>query len=85
MFSNTLFECIVMDYLNLFFFFLQAVTRMILNIKPKDIGSLISNFPGEDPKMLSNFKDLLEKIFVLDPEKRITISQALSHPFITGK
>ncbi|KAF0889175.1 hypothetical protein E2562_022441 [Oryza meyeriana var. granulata] len=63
----------------------KAVTRMILNIKPKDIGSLISNFPGEDPKMLSNFKDLLEKIFVLDPEKRITISQALSHPFITGK
>uniref|UniRef100_A0A0D3HX91 Serine/threonine-protein kinase PRP4 homolog n=1 Tax=Oryza barthii TaxID=65489 RepID=A0A0D3HX91_9ORYZ len=62
----------------------KAVTRMILNIKPKDIGSLISNFPGEDPKMLSNFKDLLEKIFVLDPEKRITISQALSHPFITG-
>uniref|UniRef100_A0A0E0JCW7 Serine/threonine-protein kinase PRP4 homolog n=1 Tax=Oryza nivara TaxID=4536 RepID=A0A0E0JCW7_ORYNI len=63
----------------------KAVTRMILNIKPKDIGSLISNFPGEDPKMLSNFKDLLDKIFVLDPEKRITISQALSHPFITGK
>ncbi|XP_040385143.1 serine/threonine-protein kinase PRP4 homolog isoform X2 [Oryza brachyantha] len=63
----------------------KAVTRVILNIKPKDIGSLISNFPGEDPKMLSNFKDLLEKIFVLDPEKRITISQALSHPFITGK
>ncbi|KAG8092785.1 hypothetical protein GUJ93_ZPchr0012g21032 [Zizania palustris] len=63
----------------------KAVTRMILNIKPKDIGSLISNFPGDDPKMLSNFKDLLEKIFVLDPEKRITVSQALSHPFITGK
>ncbi|RLN30301.1 serine/threonine-protein kinase prpf4B-like [Panicum miliaceum] len=63
----------------------MAVRRLILNIKPKDIGSLISNFPGEDPKMLSSFKDLLDKIFILDPEKRITVSQALSHPFITGK
>ncbi|CAL4904706.1 unnamed protein product [Urochloa decumbens] len=62
-----------------------AVRRLILNIKPKDIGSLISNFPGEDQKMLSSFKDLLDKIFILDPEKRITVSQALSHPFITGK
>lgn len=63
----------------------KPVRRLILNIKPKDMGSLISNFAGEDPKMLSNFKDLLEKIFVLDPDKRITVSQALSHPFITGK
>ncbi|TVU48743.1 hypothetical protein EJB05_00014 [Eragrostis curvula] len=63
----------------------KAVRRVILNIKPKDIGSLITNFPGEDPKMLATFKDLLDKIFVLDPEKRITVSQALSHPFITGK
>lgn len=59
--------------------------RLILNIKPKDIGSLITNFPGDDLKMLASFKDLLDKIFVLDPEKRITVSQALSHPFITGK
>jgi serine/threonine-protein kinase PRP4 len=61
------------------------VRRLILNIKPKDVGSLFPNFPGEDPKMLSSFKDLLDKIFTLDPEKRITVSQALSHPFITGK
>lgn len=64
---------------------LQTVKRLILNIKPKDIGSLITGSPGEDPKMLANFKDLLERIFVLDPEKRMTVSHALSHPFITGK
>ncbi|VAI26177.1 unnamed protein product [Triticum turgidum subsp. durum] len=63
----------------------KPMRKLILNIKLKDFGSLVSNFPGEDPKMLSNFKDLLEKIFVLDPDKRITVSQALSHPFITGK
>lgn len=63
----------------------KTIKRMILNIKPKDIGSIITGSPGEDPKMLVNFKDLLEKIFVLDPDKRMTVSQALTHSFITGK
>ena len=58
---------------------------MILNVKPKDIGTIVTGSPGEDPKMLSNFKDLLEKFFVLDPDKRLTVSQALNHAFITGK
>ncbi|GJN16511.1 hypothetical protein PR202_gb03510 [Eleusine coracana subsp. coracana] len=60
--------------------------RLILNTKPKGIGSKVSNLHSEDPKLLSSFKDLLDKIFFLDPEKRITVEQALSHPFIiTGK
>lgn len=63
----------------------KTVKRLLVNIKSKDIGSLIQSSPGEDPKMLSNFKDLLERIFILDPDKRLTVSQALSHPFITGK
>lgn len=54
-------------------------------MKAKDIGSIVMSSPGEDPKMLANFKDLLEKIFILDPDKRLTVQQALSHPFITGK
>ncbi|CAI9785362.1 unnamed protein product [Fraxinus pennsylvanica] len=61
----------------------KAIRRLIFNIKPKDSSTLISGSPGEDPKMLANFKDLLERIFVLDPDKRINVSQALSHPFIT--
>ncbi|KAK7269747.1 hypothetical protein RIF29_22482 [Crotalaria pallida] len=63
----------------------KTIKRLILNIKPKDIGTIITGSPGEDPKMLANFKDLLEKIFVLDPDKRLTVSQALNHPFIIGK
>ncbi|GMJ04742.1 PRP4 KINASE A [Hibiscus trionum] len=63
----------------------KGIKRMILNIKPKDISSIIVGSPGEDPKMVANFKDLLEKLFVLDPEKRMTVTQALAHPFITGK
>ncbi|KAF5195942.1 Serine/threonine-protein kinase PRP4-like protein [Thalictrum thalictroides] len=62
----------------------KTVKRLLLNIKPKDISAIITG-SGEDAKMLANFKDLLEKIFVLDPEKRMTVSQALNHPFITGK
>ncbi|CAN4121871.1 unnamed protein product [Withania somnifera] len=63
----------------------KAIRKLIVNIKPKDISSIILGSSGEDPKMLAHFKDLMERIFVLDPEKRMTVSQALSHPFITGK
>ena len=63
----------------------QTLRRLLVNIKPKDIGNIIKGSAGEDPKMLANFKDLLEKVFVLDPDKRLTVSQALNHPFITGK
>ncbi|XP_075507038.1 uncharacterized protein LOC142543572 isoform X1 [Primulina tabacum] len=63
----------------------KGIRRLIVNVKPKDFGTLLLGSPGEDPKMLANIKDLMEKIFVLDPDKRLSVSQALSHPFITGK
>ncbi|KAK1300172.1 Serine/threonine-protein kinase AFC1 [Acorus calamus] len=63
----------------------KIVKRLIINIKPKDIGVVFPKSSGDDPKMVANFKDLLERIFVLDPEKRMSVSQALMHPFITGK
>ncbi|KAH0664808.1 hypothetical protein KY285_026014 [Solanum tuberosum] len=60
----------------------KAIRKLIVNIKPKDISSVIS---GDELKMLAHFKDLMERIFVLDPLRRITVSQALEHPFITKK
>ncbi|KAF5794123.1 putative protein kinase CMGC-DYRK-PRP4 family [Helianthus annuus] len=63
----------------------KKTVKRLVNMKAKDIGSIVTGSPGEDPKMLANFKDLLEKIFILDPDKRLTVQQALSHPFITGK
>lgn len=33
-------------------------------------------------RKVNQLGDLLEKIFVLDPEKRITVDEALAHPFI---
>nr|GMD63425.1 mitogen-activated protein kinase 7 [Ipomoea batatas] len=39
-----------------------------------------SLFPEADPLAL----DLLQKMLVFDPSKRITVSQALYHPYLTG-
>ncbi|XP_014115379.1 PREDICTED: calcium/calmodulin-dependent protein kinase type IV-like [Pseudopodoces humilis] len=32
-----------------------------------------------------NAKDLVRKLIVLDPQKRLTVEQALEHPWVTGK
>ncbi|GMH27515.1 hypothetical protein Nepgr_029358 [Nepenthes gracilis] len=50
----------------------KTIKRLLVNIKPKDIAMIIKGSSGEDPKMLANFKDLLDKIFILDPDKRLT-------------
>ncbi|RLN19030.1 hypothetical protein C2845_PM02G01040 [Panicum miliaceum] len=69
----------------------DPVTKMtvkkhpVMNIKRQDLSSFVSSFPGEDPKMLSNFNDLLKRILVLDPEKRLKVEQALSHSFVSGE
>ncbi|GFP94602.1 serine/threonine-protein kinase prp4 homolog [Phtheirospermum japonicum] len=63
----------------------KVIRRLLVNVKPKDFGMLLSGCKGEDAKMVANFKDLMEKIFVLDPDKRMNVAQALGHPFITGK
>ncbi|KAL9294894.1 putative mitogen-activated protein kinase [Arabidopsis thaliana] len=58
----------------------------MVNVKPKDLGSVIRRrYEDEDPKVLAHFRNLLDKIFTLDPQKRLTVPQALAHPFITGK
>ena len=36
-------------------------------------------------RKVHQLKDFLEKCFLLDPAKRISINQALTHPFITEK
>jgi len=66
------------------------VKRIIRNdhfVKPKDMGHLIFNSGtlDEDSRLVAQFRDLLEKMFVLDPDKRMTVSEALNHPFISGR
>eukprot|EP00898_Chlorokybus_atmophyticus_P005737 jgi/Chlat1/6164/Chrsp41S05711 len=66
----------------------KVVKRIINYQKPvKDVSAVLAavGSADEDRKLQLALRDLLEKMFVLDPGKRITVSQALQHPFISGK
>ncbi|KAJ3128576.1 U4/U6 small nuclear ribonucleoprotein prp4 [Nowakowskiella sp. JEL0407] len=39
----------------------------------------------EEHQLLKDFSDLLERCLVLNPEKRLTVTEALRHPFINNK
>lgn len=41
--------------------------------------------PEEQIRKVGHLKDLLDKVLTLDSSKRIGISQALVHPFISEK
>lgn len=43
------------------------------------------NLPEEQLRKVVQLKDLLDKIFSLDPSKRISLNHALAHPFIQDK
>ena len=44
--------------------------------KPKQPWSRL--YPGADPRAL----DLLEKMLTFNPQKRITVEEALAHPYL---
>lgn len=52
----------------------------------KSIASILQKkkSSGDDTELLNKFADFLEKCLILDPKKRMTPEQALSHPFIRG-
>lgn len=43
------------------------------------------NLPDDQMRKVSQLRDLLDAIFVLDPAKRIPLNAALTHPFIQEK
>ena len=43
------------------------------------------NLTDETKKKVIQLRDLVDKMLTLDPAKRISVSQALQHPFITEK
>ncbi|MCO5613190.1 hypothetical protein L7F22_067466 [Adiantum nelumboides] len=64
----------------------SSIKHVWMNVKAKGIDSLLrGQGTMDDPKMLKDFKDLLDKSLILDPGKRLTVSEALRHPFISGK
>lgn len=38
---------------------------------------------SDDGRLVSSLADLLDKCLVLDPQKRIAVSDSLKHPFFT--
>ncbi len=60
----------------------QPVKRNINNpVTRESFSKLLSNH-SDKKKKVAQLVDLLERIFVFEPEKRITPIQALNHPFI---
>lgn len=54
----------------------------------KEIVQAIYGFQKLDEvhkRKVHQLKDLLDKILMLDPAKRLSLNEALTHPFITEK
>ena len=53
----------------------------------EDLGAKLASkrASDDDKRDVAAFKDLLEKMLVLDPSKRIGVKDALAHPFIKGR
>ncbi|KAI9097325.1 kinase-like domain-containing protein [Phlyctochytrium arcticum] len=70
----------------------KDVVRKMLFTKPnKDLktrffsgDTVTPPTDGEDRQLLLHFTDFLERSLHLNPEKRLTVKEALSHPFLTA-
>jgi serine/threonine-protein kinase PRP4 len=65
----------------------QQIRRLIRDAKPtKDLGAVMAahdkNLGEAERRKVAQLADLLDKMFNFDPEKRITVNDALRHPFI---
>lgn len=55
------------------------------NVKAKnDLGSslMAAKSSTDDRKLVLELRNLLERMFTLDPAKRISVREALAHPFV---
>lgn len=58
------------------------VTHPTKDIKSSLLGASGASLNSSDLQMINSFADLLEKCFILNPEKRLTWKEASYHPFI---
>ncbi|CAG8539108.1 24574_t:CDS:10 [Dentiscutata erythropus] len=68
----------------------KEVVKTIVITKPtRDLKTRLlsktSHMTDEELRLLTAFVDLLDKCLNLNPEKRLTVKEALMHPFVTGK
>ena len=69
-------------------FCLQEKVTVMSSFPPRDLlVSLVGSQTLDDAHLrkVHQLKDFLEKCLMLDPSKRISINQALMHPFIMEK
>lgn len=63
----------------------KPVLRLMDAIKTKiDLGNSLMSAKSstDDRKQVLELRNLLERMFALDPSKRITVREALAHPFV---
>ncbi|CAG8680006.1 3055_t:CDS:10 [Cetraspora pellucida] len=60
------------------------ITKPTRDLKTR-LLSKTSHMTDEELRLLTAFVDLLDKCLNLNPEKRLTVKEALMHPFVTGK
>lgn len=65
----------------------RDVRRLIRDTKPtRDLAAVLAgaskSLSDAERRKVANLADLLDKMFALDPTHRITVAQALVHPFI---
>ena len=57
--------------------------QKLINFPCKDLLTMLKTYSSnEDPKSLLSFKDFLDKCLHLDPKKRMTALEGLTHEFI---
>ncbi|KAJ1979017.1 U4/U6 small nuclear ribonucleoprotein prp4 [Dimargaris verticillata] len=63
----------------------KEVVRPVVITKPtKDLKARLSQIDHrEPPKLMATFGDFLDRCLMLNPEKRMTATEALNHPFIS--
>ena len=68
--------------------FTHVPDSVLIDGKSTDVAAKLlahdRNLGERERKMVAQLGDLLDKMFTFEPEKRITVAQALAHPFITG-
>ncbi|ORX82670.1 kinase-like protein [Basidiobolus meristosporus CBS 931.73] len=62
-----------------------VVSKPTKDLKSRLMGNGSSHASEGDGKLLAAFVDFLDRCLNLNPEKRLTIKEALVHPFITQK
>lgn len=80
----------IVSFIDTTLFYYQDVVRKVHISKPaRDLRARLmppasAQMKDDESKLLTSFVDLLDKCLALDPARRITPKEALTHPFLRG-